>query len=242
MRVGVYIDGFNLYFGARGHCGRGKPGWRWLDLRALAASLITRPANWSGAVLDRVVYCTARIDQRTNPSGAADQAVYLRALKVSGSVDHIEYGNFTYGVRHAPLAVIGPTRRPVLVTPDWPIRIEESGVSLPSATFMASVADREEKASDVNVATHLLTDVLRRQVDAAVVISNDSDLRLPLKRARQLVPVALVNPTVRQLAGHLRLDVTEGVGGHWTHKLVARDYRACQLPDPAKGDAKPQGW
>ena len=30
--------------------------------------------------------------------------------------------------------------------------------------------------------------------DAAVVISNDSDLSLPLSEARQLVPVGLVNP------------------------------------------------
>jgi hypothetical protein len=242
MRTGIYIDGFNLYFGGRAHCGRGKPGWRWLDLRALATSLITRPHHWSGAVLDRVIYCTARIDQRTNASGAADQAVYLRALTVSGSVDHIEYGNFVYGVRHAPLAVIGANKQPTLVTPDWPVCVKDSGISLPSATFMASVAYREEKASDVNVATHLLADVLSGEVDAAVVISNDSDLRLPLRRARQVVPVGLVNPTVRQLASHLRFDVTEGVGRHWTQKLAARDYRACQLPDPVAGYLKPQGW
>ncbi|HEY7200404.1 MAG TPA: NYN domain-containing protein, partial [Candidatus Dormibacteraeota bacterium] len=31
MRVGVYVDGFNLYYGARGLCGRGTAGWRWLD-------------------------------------------------------------------------------------------------------------------------------------------------------------------------------------------------------------------
>jgi hypothetical protein len=242
MRTGIYIDGFNLYFGGRAHCGRGKPGWRWLDLRALATTLIARPVNWSGAVLDRVVYCTARIDPKFNPSGAADQALYLRALKMSGSVDHIEYGNFIYGIRHAPLAVLGANRRPAVVTPNWPICVEDAGVSLPSATFMASVTYREEKASDVNVATHLLADVLSGEVDAAVVISNDSDLRLPLRRARQIVPVGLVNPTARQLAGHLRFDVAEGVGGHWSRRLAARDFWACQLPDPVAGYAKPQGW
>src|SRR5271169_6200566 len=40
MRIGVYIDGFNLYYGARGLCGRGTPGWRWIDLRALATDLV----------------------------------------------------------------------------------------------------------------------------------------------------------------------------------------------------------
>ena len=42
MRIGVYVDGFNLYYGARGLCGRGTPGWRWLDLRGLAADLVGR--------------------------------------------------------------------------------------------------------------------------------------------------------------------------------------------------------
>ena len=42
MRIGVYVDGFNLYYGARSLCGRGTPGWRWLDLRGLAAHLVGR--------------------------------------------------------------------------------------------------------------------------------------------------------------------------------------------------------
>lgn len=60
---------------------------------------------------------------------------------------------------------------------------------------MVSVARREEKGSDVNVASHLLIDIFEQRVDAAVVISNDSDLALPVRHARQRVPVGLVNPT-----------------------------------------------
>jgi hypothetical protein len=61
VRIGVYIDGFNLYYGARGLCGRGTPGWRWIDLRGLATDLVGRRTNWAGAQVERVVYCTARI-------------------------------------------------------------------------------------------------------------------------------------------------------------------------------------
>ena len=32
MKVGVYIDGLNLYYGGRATVGRSAPGWRWLDL------------------------------------------------------------------------------------------------------------------------------------------------------------------------------------------------------------------
>ena len=56
------MDGFNLYYGGRGLCGRRTPGWRWLDLRALATSLVGRRTNWPDAQVARLVYCTARID------------------------------------------------------------------------------------------------------------------------------------------------------------------------------------
>ena len=46
MNVGVYVDGYNLYYGGRGICGRGLSGWRWLDLRAMASSLITLQSGW----------------------------------------------------------------------------------------------------------------------------------------------------------------------------------------------------
>lgn len=69
MRVGVYVDGYNLYYGGRASCGRGQAGWRWLDIRALATSLVSEQRQWAsqGATLERVVYCTARVDAVTNP-------------------------------------------------------------------------------------------------------------------------------------------------------------------------------
>ena len=50
----MYIDGFNLYFGARDHCGRGTRGWQWLDVRGLVGDSL--PSAWTdvGAVVDRV--------------------------------------------------------------------------------------------------------------------------------------------------------------------------------------------
>jgi hypothetical protein len=69
----------------------------WLDLRA------PHPL-WAGATVHRVVYCTALIDGATNPSGHADQDVYLKALRGSGSVDHIEHGYHVSRIKAAPLA------------------------------------------------------------------------------------------------------------------------------------------
>lgn len=49
---------------------------------------------------------------------------------------------------------------------------------------MASVARPEEKGSDVNLASHLLIDVLSRSVDAVVVTSHDSDVALPIQHIK----------------------------------------------------------
>ena len=87
----------------------------------------------------------------------------------------------------------------------------------------------------MNVASHLLVDVLRGDVDAAVVVSNDNDLRYPVQQARHRVPVGVVNPTPNQLAGDLRGSAADGVGRHWWYQLVPADLRAHQLPDPAAG-------
>ena len=78
------------------------------------------------------------------------------------------------------------------------------GTPVSGAVFMVSCANREEKGSDVNVAAHLLLDVLGGTVDGALVISNDSDLRFPVEQARQHVPIGVVNPSRNYLAGDLR--------------------------------------
>lgn len=107
---------------------------------------------------------------------------------------------------------------------------------------MVSVADREEKGSDVNVATHLLIDVFEKKIDAAVVVSNDSDLALPVVQARARVPVGTVHPGTNYPAGALSGDPSDGVGRHWWRQLTAQDYVAHQLPDPAGKYRKPVGW
>jgi hypothetical protein len=66
MRVRGYIDGFNLYYGGKGLAaaaaayGAGVR-WKWLDLRRLLENLCEQ--RWRGrrAVVEHVIYCTARV-------------------------------------------------------------------------------------------------------------------------------------------------------------------------------------
>jgi hypothetical protein len=239
--VGVYIDGFNLYYGARNLCGRGTAGWRWLDLRGLADTLAT--THWAGCTVERVIFCTARISGRDNPSGASDQDVYLKALTAVGSADIIEHGTYVSRVKCAPLATPDKKGRPVLTRSAHPVVIKDAADQpVPDAVFMVSHARREEKGSDVNVATHLLLDVLQGRVDAAIVVSNDSDLRLPIVEARNRVPVGTINPSPNYPAGALKGHPGDGVGGHWWLQLQEGDVRAHQLPNPAGKYNCPAGW
>jgi uncharacterized LabA/DUF88 family protein len=245
VRVGVYVDGYNLYYGARGLCGRGTPGWRWLDIRALSQRVVSRRASWQSANVVRVVYCTALIDAASNQSGYTDQDIYLKALVAANSVDHIAYGRYVARVKYAPLALKAASRSggPQVVHPQWPVMVQDAnGNPIPDATFMVSYAHREEKGSDVNVAAHLLVDVLTGVVDAAVIVSNDSDLEFPAAYARGRVPVGLVNPSSNYLAGALGGKPSDGVGNHWWEKLSVADLQACQLPNPVGGFACPAGW
>lgn len=243
MRVGVYIDAFNLYYGGRGLCGQGTAGWRWLDVRGLAGALLPPSWNAAGATIERVVYCTARIDAATNPSGHADQDIYLKALAATGSVDLIEHGYYVSRVKRAPLATEDNKGRPVLTQPTWPLKVRDaSGTPVQAAQFMVSYAYREEKGSDVNVAAHLLLDILTGQIDAAIMISNDSDLRFPAQEARRRVPLGTVNPSRYYLAGALKGTPTDGVGQHWWRQLNVAAFKSQQLPDPAGGYVKPPGW
>jgi hypothetical protein len=243
MRVGVYIDGFNLYFGGRRMCGGGTAGWRWLDLRALSADLIGRRRDWPGAAVERIVYCTAMIDVATNPVGHGEQDTYIRALRGAGIVDRVELGHYVSRVKRAPLATEDVHHRPAIVTSEWPIKVQDArNQPVPNARFIVSYAFREEKGSDVNVASHLLLDTLENNVDAAVVISNDSDLALPLREARARIPLGTVNPSQNYLAGRLQGNRTDGVGRHWWVQLTPADLRRHQLPDPCAGFGKPGPW
>lgn len=216
LRVGAYVDGLNVYHGGRHLCGRDAPGWRWFDLAASVERMIARNAAWTskGATLHRLVYCTALIRGEIDADGRHRQEAYLAALRADDRIA-IELGRFA----------LRKVRR----------QAGEDGVRETRKAF-------DEKGSDVNVASHLLIDIHTHAIDAAVLISNDSDLRLPAQHARTRVPTATVNPRGRPTARDLRGEPHEGVGGHWWYRLTAEDFFGHQLPEVVGGARKPAAW
>jgi NYN domain len=140
--------------------------YKWLDLEVLCGHLL--PTH----EIKRIRYFTAKVAARADPQAPVRQEAYLRALETLPTIS-IHYGHF----------LTGPTRM-ALANP---------------TTFgpkTVEVIKTEEKGSDVNLATYLLVDAFRKDADAYVVVSNDSDLKEPIRIVCHELnyTVGLVNP------------------------------------------------
>lgn len=162
MSTIVYIDGFNLYYGAV----KDSPN-KWLDLDALCRRLLPKDD------VVRIRYFTALVSARpSDPQQPQRQQTYLRALGTLPLVE-VHLGHYLSHNVRMPLA--NPPKR---------------------GARTVEVIKTEEKGSDVNLATHLLLDAFRGACTTAAVISNDSDLREPIRVAEQElnIRVGIVNP------------------------------------------------
>ena len=164
MKTNVYVDGFNLYYGAV----RGTP-YKWLDQHKLCTLLL--PKN----EIHRIRYFTALVKSNSSdPQKTQRQETFIRALETLPNLT-VHYGSFLSSTVRMPLAKPRPGRRSAIVT------------------------KMEEKGSDVNLASMLLMDGFRGDYEAAVVLSNDSDLVLPIRIVTEelKLPVGLLNPHKR---------------------------------------------
>lgn len=178
-------------------CLKGTP-YKWLDLDALCRRLLPKHR------IGRIRYFTAIVSARPDdPSGPDRQRIYLRALETFPYVS-VHLGHFLTNRVRMPLAA---------PRPGGPRTVE--------------VIKTEEKGSDVNLATYLLVDAFRKDCEAAVVITNDSDLREPIRVVRHelRLPVGVVNPHPARFRSRDLLDVT------FFKQLRPPILATCQLPD-----------
>ena len=190
---------------------RGTP-YRWLDIKKLAQTLLSRHH------IRRIRYFTAAVASRPNdPHQAQRQQAYLRALKTIPGLS-IHYGHLLAKTKRRPLA-----RQPQT----GPRTVE--------------ILDTEEKGSDVNLASYLLLDGFEGEYEMAVVISNDSDLELPIRMTRTKLgkEVGVFDPSRRR-------SFELHSAASWYRPLREGPQRASQFPDTlrdAQGPiTKPAGW
>ena len=150
-------------------CLKGRP-HKWLNLAALCRHQL-QPHH----VIVRIKYFTALVSARDDPDRPNRQQLYLRALRTIPEV-RIYFGKFQTHERRMP-AVVPPGVKQTYATVSW----------------------TNEKGSDVNLATHLLSDAYEGRFAAAVVITGDSDLVAPIRLVAQNLglTVGILNPQHR---------------------------------------------
>jgi hypothetical protein len=164
QRTIVYIDGFNLYYGAL----KDTP-YRWLDLGALANRMLR-----SHQEVVAIKYFTAKVQPRDgNPQQAQRQQIYLRALETIPNLS-IYYGRFIS--RTATRLLEHPPRRPG-ASPFRSVWITEekgSDVNLASHLLIDGFRARYDLAVVISNDSDLKTpiEVVRHDLDAPVGVLN----------------------------------------------------------------------
>ena len=254
MRTRVYVDGFNLFYGAL----KGTS-YKWLNPVELAHRVLP-----PGHAIDKLLYFTARVSGVSNSGAPARQHAYLRALGTLPEVQ-VYTGRFLAKTAWRPLTnlpianklIDAPTKvtlpagnHLVAGVQTLPVNSYPTSGSgkknrrksikpLPDAVI-AEVHTMEEKGSDVNLAVHLLNDAWKGLFEVAVVISNDTDLITPIHMVTidQGKPVFVVCPGRWQMAPGLRKVAT------YERHIRPAMLKAAQFPNTLPGTtiSKPAGW
>jgi uncharacterized LabA/DUF88 family protein len=216
MRTVVYIDGFNLYYRALK-----RKRYKWLNLLGLCEATLPKICN-----IVAINYYTARVSGSRKPDSPKDQNTYLRALATLDSLK-VYFGSFQVTTSWMPLA------EPFQF---WP----------PSATphpVPASVcaSKTEEKGSDVNLGAHLVRDAFAGRFEHAAIVTNDTDLKEPLRMVVQEanLPVTLLTPSnnpsksLRDLATDVR---------HLSSYLGVSQFPDPVIAPDGRRIAKPTDW
>jgi len=204
-RVIAYVDGFNLYYGLRDS---GFRRFYWLNVQALAASLL-RPTQ-------RLVftkYFTARLSG-SSPAGSVEADRHFDAKRRRQS-DFLEALRTLSDFEMFEGHFLGKT--------------------IQCQSCRASWRSHEEKMTDVQIATEMLTDAFTDKFDAALLLSADSDLVPPSLAIRQFFPdkrIVVAFPPRRS-----SVELKRAANG-WLHVGIDK-LRRSQFPDAVR---KPDGF
>ncbi len=231
----AYVDGFNLYMGAL----KGRPELKWLDLVAFCKA--ARPDMQLG----KIYFFTAAISEKYPGDDAPRrQEKYLRVLAHQGVI--VVRGKFQ--LNDKLLRTVTMQRQSVFV-PELPKLAGISQVALNVVARKALptvpkafVREWKEKGSDVNLGSYLLRDALLKHISAALVVTGDSDLVMPVKFAVDAgVNVRVIVPNRKQNASALRNVATR------LRMLHPGDLIVAQLPKTFIGKngrqiVRPKEW
>jgi uncharacterized LabA/DUF88 family protein len=172
-RTIVYIDGLNLYYQALKWSAN-----KWINLEALASAVLPPTCD-----IRQINYYVADVSGRVDPDAPRRQQALLRALK-STPIVAVHKGNFLYSEIWTGLVYPFEFRPLPIISIHWP------------RPTVGMVHKTEEKGSDVNLGAHLVRDAFQGKFDTAAILTNDTDLKEPLRIVVEEVglPVILLTP------------------------------------------------
>lgn len=218
----VYIDGFNLYYGAL----RGTQ-YKWLNIHALMQRLLPQYD------IQGILYGTAPVRPMPwDPDVPTRQRAYLDAIALLPTVEVL---SGTYSQKLTKMPMLNPSRLNAPCDPgDYP---------------RVNVLKNEEKGTDVTLGARMVYDACTGACDALVLVSNDSDLFEPVRLVREKMGMTVIQvvPTRPSAGKHSgRKSVYTGRVDHVIHEINESLLRSCQLPDPftigSRTFSKPPTW
>jgi uncharacterized LabA/DUF88 family protein len=218
MKTIIYIDGYNLYYGAI----RGTP-YKWLD----AVTLFERMAQTQepNAVVTAVKFFTAPVKAKFSTrkqQATQSQKIYHRALQAI----HTDRMEIIEGYFQLSRGTFPKYQHPLDKTDKVPVwRLEE-------------------KKTDVNIALHLYRDVLQERCEQVIVVSNDSDIVPALEFIKQDFPATKIGAILPRLKpeNHATDGASKDIRelADWTrHYLLEEELANAQLPEKIPTNKKP---
>lgn len=219
MDTTVYIDGYNLFYGRLRHTP-----FKSLDPFKLFKT-IAKIQDPSSEII-KIKYFTAPVKANFSSHGQEStkaQTSYHRALKYtySDSIDIIQ-GYHTVEMGYPPRY-----KKPI----DKDDRVE--------------IWKFEEKQTDVNIALHMYRDAVNESCLQQILVSNDSDLELPLKLISEDKPcmtLGLIIPRPKPTVTHHSRPPNKSLSQyvHWTRShILDHECQNAQFSDRISTNKKP---
>ncbi|MDE0092852.1 MAG: NYN domain-containing protein [Oligoflexia bacterium] len=181
--------------------------YKWLNLQKLSSFYLKPPKH----NIQMIKYFTARIQSsKEDPFKDTRQDIYLRAVNTIQNIEII-FGQFK--------------KRQVTG-----LKCYFENERFIESDELVTVSKWEEKESDVNIATHIIADA--GQYDCAVLISNDTDLKTPLRYVKEVFKkeIGIISPR-RNVHIELRS------ASHFQKRISNKVLEQCQFPEKMR-DAK----
>ena len=217
MKTIIYIDGFNLYYGAISNTP-----YKWLDVVNLFTH-ISKDQEPETEII-KVKYFTAPVMGKVARHGLKameSQNIYHKALRaLHPEKFQLIQGYFQVEERHLPRF-----KKPI------------------NKDNTVAVWKIEEKKTDVNIALEMFIDA-QNEADQIVLVSNDTDLLpaiLKIREHSQKVKIAVIIPRKEDLKNSSRPANKELLkNADWIrHHITKEELKQAQLPDKIPTKKKP---